>query len=206
MTTYLTALLAREPGLLVLKALLEQPTYELRHVYTHGNTPKTEGGAERPELAAYRALCHEHKIALTILDYPDYTKLEHYIVAEALPAPHLLLSLSWRGIVSPAVLNIFDRCINLHRGALPGYAGAEPVRRAIEAGERRVAITAHQMVEEVDAGEIIAQCWLDIAPKPQHMDASHYAEIIKQQLYPLYAPLALEAIARCIMPSRMVNV
>ncbi|MGH7126586.1 MAG: formyltransferase family protein, partial [Stellaceae bacterium] len=85
--------------------------------------------------------------------------------------------------------------VNLHRGALPAYAGAEPVRRAIEAGETRVAITAHHMSPEIDQGAEIARVWLDIPPKSPSASTSEYAEHVKSALVPLYAPLARLAVA-----------
>ncbi len=169
---------------------------DLAAVYTHGLRPKAEGGGERPELADYRKACTQAHVSLHVLDLPESRNLENHLPAEPFD---ILFSLSWRCLLSRAVL---DRpriaAINLHRGALPTYAGAEPVRRAIEAGEGRIAITAHRMVETVDAGEILDAAWLDIGPLPAGLTAADYAENIKGRLIPLYAPLARKVIARIV--------
>ena len=188
------ALLARVPGLEVLRgALIGNPQVELVAVFTHGRRPKAEGSGARPELAEYRQACAGARVPLHVLDGPQARDLENHLPDEELD---LLLSLSWRYILPKPVL---DRAriaaINLHRGALPAYGGAEPVRRAIEAGERRVAVTAHRMVEAVDAGPVLAEAWLDIDPLPAGRTAAGYAEDIKGRLVPLYAPLARKAIA-----------
>lgn len=186
------ALLAREPGLLVLKdALLGNPLIDLCALYTHGRLPKQSGGGLRPDLAEYQAVCAHHGIPLKTIDFSEKERLTELV---PLHRADLLVVLSWRMIVSPIVLSSVGAAINIHRGALPDYAGGLPVQRAIEAGERRVAITAHHMAEEIDAGPAIATVWMDVDPLPVGGDAAAYAEIVKARLLPLYAPLVRLAI------------
>ena len=47
--------------------------------------------------------------------------------------------------------------INIHHSFLPGFAGADPYRRARESGVKIIGATAHYVVEELDAGPIIEQ-------------------------------------------------
>ncbi len=187
------ALLGREPGLRVLHdVLVDNPLVDLAAVYTHPSLPRKEGGGLRPELARYEAACAAAQVPLHRLDVSESRRLEDLLPAHR---ADLLLVLSWRSILTAPMLAQARTAINLHRGALPTYAGAEPVRRAIEAGESRVAITAHHMVEEVDAGRVAATVWLDIGPCPATLSAAEYAEQVKDRLLPLYAPLANLAIA-----------
>jgi methionyl-tRNA formyltransferase len=188
------AILGRETGLAVLRdALIGNPLVELDTVFTHGRLPKGEGGGERPELAAFREACDRAGVRLSTLDLPAARRLEEFLPAEPFD---LLVSLSWRALVSPAGLaRARVGTVNLHRGALPAYRGAAPLRRAIEAGERRVAITAHGMVEEVDAGPVLATVWMDIEAPPAGTTAVAHASTVKARLVPLYAPLARLAIA-----------
>jgi len=76
----------------------------------------------------------------------------------------------------------------------PEFAGALPVQRAIEAGVKAVAITAHEMVTEIDAGREIARVWHPLAPLPPGREAVEYAEVVKTDLEPLYAPLCCLAL------------
>jgi len=188
------ALVARDPGLVLLRdALIGHPNLDLCAVVTHGQRPKDEGGGQRAEVALYEAACKAAGVPLIVADGAKAKALETLLPAGPLD---LLVSLSWRYILPAAVLTRFKGgCLNLHRGALPAYAGAKPVQRAIEAGERRVAICCHEMVEEVDAGEIYAQVWMDIAPLKAGQTAAVYAEDVKLALTPLYAPLGKAAIA-----------
>jgi methionyl-tRNA formyltransferase len=187
------ALVAREPGLAILRdALLTDPALELVAVATHGRLPKAEGGGPRREVDDYRAALHGLRVPLLVVDPPQSRDLGRLLPASA----DLLVSVSWRSLVLADVLDRFAvGAVNLHRGALPAYAGTEPVRRAIEAGETRVAITAHHMSPEIDQGAEIARVWLEIPPKSPSVSAAQYAEHVKSALLPLYAPLARLAVA-----------
>src|SRR3990167_4330717 len=182
------ALLGRESGIFVLKdALLNNPLINMTAVYTHGLLPKKEGGLQRPELSHYMDICKSANIPLHVLDMPEARQLVSYLPKEDFD---LLIVLSWRYILEKSIL---DRpkvaAMNVHRGALPKYKGAEPVLRAINAGDRSVSITAHHMTEQLDDGQIVATVEIDILPCPASVDAKEYAEQIKQTLYPHYAPL-----------------
>ena len=194
------ALLGRTCGLDVLDALLRDPSVDVVAVFTHGLAPRTEGGVPRVELQDYRDCCARAHLALFILDGARASDLGSHIPDDV----DLLVSVSWRNRVAEEVLTRMRLgAINLHRGALPDYAGAEPVRRAIEAGERQIAITAHRMTAEIDAGEEIARVSMPMAQRPRDVSSSLYAEMIKAKLAPLYAPLARLAVAAVIAGSTL---
>lgn len=179
------AFLARFPGVLVLKDMLENPQIELLGVYTHGRLPKAEGDGERPELNLFRDLCHE-RTPLYAVDGPGHLT----------PPPELadlIICLNWRYLLPVGHAKIAS--INIHRGDLPKYAGAEPVKRAIEAKESFVAITAHHMTEQIDAGDKIAVVYSRILEVEPGISVADHAEITKRNLYPLYVPLVRLAIA-----------
>ena len=199
------ALLGREPGIFVLQdALLNNPLINMVAVYTHGSLPKKEGSLQRPELSHYMDICGSANIPLHVLDIPEARQLASHLPNEAFD---LLIVLSWRCILEKSIL---DRpkiaAINLHRGALPKYKGAEPVLRAINAGDRSVSITAHHMTEELDEGPIIATVEMNILPCPANVNSEEYAEQVKRNLYPHYAPLVRfsiesltqQPIAKCV--------
>lgn len=187
------ALVARPPGLAILRdVLLNDRRLEVVAVFTHGSLPKAEGGGTRDDLTAFRELCSQAGVPLIVAD-----SKEAAAIGDRMPAGELdlLLSLSWRNIVRPDVLQRFRLgTLNIHRGALPDFAGAAPVQRAIESAAPAVAITAHEMVETVDAGREIARVWLPIDPLGRGQSAGGYAEVVKDRLLPLYAPLCRLAI------------
>ena len=189
------ALLARRPGLTVLTdALLANSQIELVGVYSHSKLPKAEGGGLRAEAAVFEEVCRQAAVPLRFLDAPEARCLEKFLPAG--PPLDLMVVLSWRFLVEPDILaGLRIGGLNIHRGALPDFRGTEPVRRAIEAGERRIAITAQRMSGEIDLGTTVAVAWMDIDPLPPGLDANSYAEGIKSRMEPLYAPLAKTAIA-----------
>ncbi|SCA57870.1 conserved hypothetical protein [Candidatus Terasakiella magnetica] len=187
------ALLARQPGLNVLKDyLLHSKDIDLKCVFTHGKLPKAEGGETRDDFEVFQDLCKAHNIPLHAVDYPEAKDISPYLPEDEID---MMVSLSWRYLVPQHVLDRFKvGTTNLHRGYLPTYGGAEPVRRAIEAGETSVSITAHEMTIEIDGGDKLAEVHLPIAPCPSEQSPSDYAEVVKKQLEPLYPDLCNLAI------------
>lgn len=183
------ALLAREPGLLVLQELISNPLIKLDTVVTHANLPRSEGGGPRPELPMYRAMCKGHAVLMEV----DFIAAKMPTWYTSFNYMDLLICLSWRNIVQPEALRCCRHAINIHRGELPKYAGAEPVRKALDAREQRVAITAHHMVQKIDAGPEIARVWHDVGDETD-------PEQVKRNMYPLYAPLARMAIQAIATP------
>lgn len=187
------ALVARDAGVHVLRdALLSRSGIEMAAVFTHSRLPKAEGGGVRPEFDEIERLCRVHGAPVKPLEFPEARDIERYLPDRPLD---VLVSVSWRYRVSPGALARFRfGGINLHRGALPAYAGAEPVRRALAAGESRVAITAHRMAEAIDTGPVLAQVWLDVGPAAGDPPPA-FVDAVKSRLLPLYAPLAGTALA-----------
>lgn len=55
-----------------------------------------------------------------------------------------------------------NRCINIHASLLPKYRGGAPIHRAIMMGEFETGITIMEMVERLDAGDMIVQKTIEI--------------------------------------------
>ncbi len=47
-------------------------------------------------------------------------------------------------------------CINVHASLLPRWRGAAPIQRAIEFGDKKSGVSIMQMVEELDAGDVLS--------------------------------------------------
>ena len=97
----------------------------------------------------------------------------------------LLLCVHGRRIVPEDVLIRFRLGgINLHP-FLDKYPGANPIERAISAGEKEATVHAHRMTSEVDKGEIVAHATASISTKSERLtlDSVH----VYNELYPLYA-------------------
>jgi methionyl-tRNA formyltransferase len=68
------------------------------------------------------------------------------------------ISVNWPGLIGPELLDRFPHgVVNAHAGDLPRFRGNATPNWAILAGEDRVVLTLHRMVERLDAGPILAQ-------------------------------------------------
>ena len=66
-------------------------------------------------------------------------------------------------ILPPSVLSLFPgRFINLHASLLPAYRGAAPINRAVMAGETKTGLTTMLISGELDAGDILLSCEIQI--------------------------------------------
>ena len=187
---FVAALLARDAGLECLKALLARTAeFKIVALATHRYLPKSESLSliERPEFSAYQKISKEYAIPFMEINSGG---------ALTLPALDLLISCSWRFKVAKLVLDEARiGCINLHRGKLPQYAGAEPVRRALENGERSIVVTAHEMEEEIDRGAVLAEAVHPAVLKSGETVAQATARI-KKEILPLYPKVMFESAER----------
>jgi len=68
-------------------------------------------------------------------------------------------------IISPDVLAALpEGFLNLHASLLPAYRGAAPINWAIINGETQTGVSVVKMVEELDAGPVLAQRAVPIGP------------------------------------------
>ncbi|WP_273842814.1 phosphoribosylglycinamide formyltransferase [Rubrobacter calidifluminis] len=100
----------------------------------------------------------------------------------------LVVGAGYMRILSPVFLERFPAIINVHPSLLPRFRGLGAVRRALEAGERETGVTVHLMVEEVDAGPILAQERVPILPGDTE-------ETLLERLHPVEHRLLVGAVA-----------
>ncbi len=81
-------------------------------------------------------------------------------------APDLVLSVLYRDLLPVEVLEAAGRAaLNLHPSLLPAYRGRAPLNWVLVNGERETGVTLHHMVARADAGDIVAQRRVAIAPR-----------------------------------------
>ncbi len=199
-------LAAREPGLRLLAWLAGQTGCRVLAAFTHARLPRGEDPARgpRPDFPRFVELARRGGFPLHAVDRGDQAgELEPLL---ALPAVDFLLSLSWRYLVPPAALaKPRLAAINLHRGLLPAYGGAEPVRRMLADGRDQAVITAHLMSGEIDRGEVLCAHRQPMAMRPGETPATAACRV-KAELVPHYPQVAADAInlvlARRGLPAR----
>lgn len=74
-----------------------------------------------------------------------------------------IITCAYGQIVPNEILEKYkNHCINIHASLLPKYRGGAPIHRAIMHGEFETGITIMEMVERLDAGDIIASKAIEI--------------------------------------------
>ncbi|MEM7690191.1 MAG: phosphoribosylglycinamide formyltransferase [Pseudomonadota bacterium] len=76
------------------------------------------------------------------------------------------------------------RIINIHPSLLPKYKGLDTYARAIEAGDSHAGASVHVVTPELDAGEVLAQARVAIAPGDTPETLAARVKIAEHQLYP----------------------
>ena len=76
----------------------------------------------------------------------------------------LVVGAGYMRVLSPVFLERFPAILNVHPSLLPEFRGLRAVARALEACASETGVTVHFMVEEVDAGPIVAQEKVSILP------------------------------------------
>lgn len=189
----LVGLLARDHGLYALKALMNSPSFEVALVFTHRYEPKSLGGKERAEFRHYQEYCCENEIELLEVDSKkEANEMIHSL--SFLGDLDVLLSVSWRYLVSKEILERFAfGGVNLHRGLLPNYPGAEPILQALKNGDEQIYISAHKMIEEIDQGKVLKLYGHSV----NHLNSLAMdvkINRIKEELGPHFGDLSIEAL------------
>ncbi len=91
-------------------------------------------------------------------------KLDEAAVATIADArPDTLIVCAYGAIIKEPLLSAYP-LLNVHPSLLPRWRGAAPVERAIMAGDAETGVSIMELVEELDAGPVIAQQREPITP------------------------------------------
>lgn len=127
-------------------------------------------GRSKLELEAIR-LIRRPLIGLNIAAPIRFTSRGDADLASSLSAlhPDLIVSAGFSRLIAPTILALPRLgAFNCHPSPLPRYAGSNPWFWMLKSGERQSAVTLHRMVLEADAGNIVRQEFLAIAPIANH--------------------------------------
>ena len=100
----------------------------------------------------------------------------------------LVVGAGYMRILSRVFLERFPAVLNVHPSLLPEFRGLRAVERALEAGVGETGVTVHFMVEEVDAGPIVAQERVPVL-------ATDTRETLLERLHPVEHRLLVGAVA-----------
>jgi formyltetrahydrofolate-dependent phosphoribosylglycinamide formyltransferase len=80
-------------------------------------------------------------------------------------APDVIVLAGFMRIVKEPTLTTFaNRIVNVHPSLLPQFKGRDAVQQALDAGVESTGCTVHLVTSEIDAGRLLAQATVAIAP------------------------------------------
>jgi phosphoribosylglycinamide formyltransferase-1 len=100
----------------------------------------------------------------------------------------LVVGAGYMRILSAGFLDRFPAVLNVHPSLLPEFRGLRAVEQALEARVEETGVTVHFMVEEVDAGPIVAQQRVPVLPEDTK-------ETLLGRLHPVEHRLLVQAVA-----------
>jgi phosphoribosylglycinamide formyltransferase-1 len=86
-----------------------------------------------------------------------------------------------------------DRVLNTHPSLLPSFRGAHAVEDALAAGVKVTGCTIHLAVPDVDAGPILAQEAVPVAPDDTADTLHERIKLVERRLYPQTIKELIEA-------------
>lgn len=108
-------------------------------------------------------------------------------------APDLVLSVFYRDLLPDRVLAAARlAALNLHPSLLPAYRGRAPINWVLVNGERETGVTLHHMTARADAGDIVAQRAIPIAPRETALTLYHKVEEAGIEILATALPLVAE--------------
>jgi phosphoribosylaminoimidazolecarboxamide formyltransferase/IMP cyclohydrolase len=145
----------------------------------------------------------EHHVPTRIVPWADFSDRKAFSAAVCDQIDefgcHLVVLAGFMRILAPVAIERFPgRIINIHPSLLPAFPGAHAVEDALEAGASETGVTVHIVVEDVDAGPILAQREVPIRADD---DAASLHARIQAQEHRLY-PEVVDALARRSLPAQ----
>jgi methionyl-tRNA formyltransferase len=90
----------------------------------------------------------------------------------------VLLSVAAPQVFRSGALSAAPLVLNVHNGRLPQYRGMMPTFWALLEGDERVVVTLHEMAERLDAGAVVAEYEVPVAPGDSAFDVSRNAKAV----------------------------
>ena len=156
-------------------------------------------GSNKPRCAAV-ALAEDAGIETLAYDPADWVSREGFdqtLMGTLMDRePDLVVCAGFMRVLSAASVALAKgRMINIHPSLLPKHPGLRTHERALEAGDREHGCSVHQVIPEVDAGQVIAQARVPVLPGD---DAAILAARVLVREHPL-----LVAVVRAFAEGRL---
>jgi phosphoribosylglycinamide formyltransferase-1 len=133
---------------------------------------------ETKSAADLEDFCAANGVAAVRFDPRDRAAFDRDVTRALVEAKLDLVALTFDRILPPPLVAAYaGRIVNVHPALLPAFAGTRGIERTLESGVRVGGATMHEVIDAVDAGPIVAQAAVAVAPDdtPQLYGARLYA-------------------------------
>ncbi len=146
---------------IIFKVLLQNPAYEMLAAVCSPDKPKGRGGKISPPPVKETAL--ENKIRIL---QPQNLKDAGFILELKNLNADIFLTAAFGKILPKEILELPPLgALNVHPSLLPKYRGPSPIQTAIFNGDSKTGVSIILMTEKMDAGPVVLQKEIEIAPK-----------------------------------------
>ncbi|MBL5964639.1 bifunctional UDP-4-amino-4-deoxy-L-arabinose formyltransferase/UDP-glucuronic acid oxidase ArnA [Lelliottia amnigena] len=140
--------------------------YDITAIYTHPDAP-----SENHFFGSVARIAAEHGIPVYA---PNDVNHPLWIDRIKSAQPDVIFSFYYRHLLCDEILNSATvGAFNLHGSLLPHYRGRAPLNWVLVKGETETGVTLHRMVSRTDAGAIVAQHRVAIAPEETALTLHH---------------------------------
>ena len=160
------------------QALLDAPDLGGGDVVAVVTDVAEAGALQRAERAGVEAVCVDRRA------YDDRAGWEAALIAAVEQRqPDLVVLAGFMRILSGAFVRRWPT-LNVHPSLLPAFPGAHAVADALAHGVKLTGVTVHFVVEEVDAGPIVAQAPVAVEPDDTDETLHHRIKALEHRLLP----------------------
>lgn len=140
--------------------------YDISAIYTHPDSP-----SENHFFGSVARTAAEHGIPVYA---PDDVNHPLWVDRIKSAQPDVIFSFYYRNLLCDEIVNSATvGAFNLHGSLLPEYRGRAPLNWVLVKGETETGVTLHRMVNRADAGAIVAQHRVAIAPQETALTLHH---------------------------------
>ena len=137
-------------------------------------------------------IAKEHGVAVELVERSDYSKdfdrvaYTHEVVDALQRHDVELVAVAGFGTIlsKPFVDAYGGRAVNTHPALLPSFKGWHAVRDALEFGVKVTGTTVHLVIEDVDAGPILAQEAVPVYEEDTEATLHERIKEVERRLYP----------------------
>ena len=172
-------------------AMLHEDGHDVCAVFTQPDKPRGRGKKLQPTPVKAQALAYGLPVYQPLSLRKGDDAAESLALLRELQ-PELIVVIAYGQILPKEILELpAYGCINLHASLLPRWRGAAPIQRAILAGDAESGVTAMQMAEGLDTGDMLHTLKTPVSPD-ETADSLHdrLSQLAAQTLRETLAQLA----------------